>query len=606
MIRASGGATRASCQQGGGVGRAWVAAVLSAALLAASGASAWGAEAPKLKPEKKPVPWVTISLSSLGVPPVPASFLGVGASMLTLAVVDDTHLLLTFSTRGLVPRLPGDPPDDEDRMVAAELVELPSGKVVERTDWHLHDHSRYLWRLGKGRFLVRSRQDLFLLTPEARLKTKDPLLRTRFTVRGGQPVAAFVSPEKSMLMVETVTPEEKAKLEMTSSTAVVAAAKPRVMIDFFRLSGGDEPGSELTVKTAGVVQAPAPMLLPLDGDGYLWPGNGQKGRWPVSFNEFGGREVKVGAVDSSCEPRLQMVSRFEYLAFTCAASEDRSRVKAYGMDGHETWEDNLGGTFGIPEFAFAPQAGRFAMSRIADGQADTETLGFGSVLPSTATQEVRVYQTESGDLLLKVPTTPVTRFAENFDLSEDGLVAAVLRDGAVEVYKLPPPSQQDVKDLEEAKSFCPPSSEAPVNFAKLARADNGGELDVASVEVKGPTGGSGGGSGAAAPAVAGAPAADAKPAVEASAGGDGGGPGGGSAAVAGDLRKAAGAASAAAPGGAGREAGVGREAEAADQAGDVADPGVDAGRRRPPTLLEPGEKAETVKGSGEASARPPR
>ena len=31
-----------------------------------------------------------------------------------------------------------------------------------------------------------------------------------------------------------------------------------------------------------------------------------------------------------------------------------------------------------------------------------------------------MYQTESGDLLLKVPTNPVTRFAENFDLSEDG------------------------------------------------------------------------------------------------------------------------------------------------------------------------------------------
>ncbi len=604
MIRASGGAVGAGRQHGGGSGRVCVAAVLGLALLAMNGACAWGAGAEKPKPEKKPLPWVTISLSSLGVPTLPASFLDVGASMLTLGVVDDTHLLVTFSTRGLVPRIPGDPPDDEDRMVAAELVELPSGRVVERTDWHLHDHSRYLWRLGKGRFLVRSRQDLFLLTPEARLKTKDPLLRTRFTVRDGQPVAAFVSPEKSLLMVETVTPEQKAKLEMTSSNAVVNEPKPQVMIDFFRLKGGDEPGSELAVRTAGVVQAPAPMLVPLDGDGYLWPGEGQRGRWPVTFNEFGGREVKVGPVDSSCQPRLQMVSRFEYLAFTCMGTDDRSRVKAYGMDGHETWEDSLGGTFGIPEFAFAPQAGRFAMSRITSLPGETDDLGFGNVLPSNATQEVRVYQTESGDLLLKVPTTPVTRFAENFDLSEDGMVAAVVRDGAVEVYKLPAPSKQDVKDLEEAKSFCPPLSDAPVSFAKLESADDAGRVDVAAREVRvaGGSAAGAGGAGTAAAAGAGPAAGAAKLGVKASAADDAGGPGGGSTAVAGDVRKAAARTSGAV---AASAAGAGGDAGAAVQAGDAA-AGDAEGRRRPPTLLEPGEKTETVKGSGEASAQPPR
>jgi hypothetical protein len=577
------------------MGRACVAAGLAVATAAMGGASAWGAGAEKPKPQAQPLPWVTISLSSLGVPTLPDSFLQLGASMLTLGVVDDTHLLVTFSTRGLVPRIPGDPPDDEDRMVAAELVELPSGRVVERTDWHMHDHSRYLWRLGKGRFLVRSRQDLFLLTPESRLKTDDPLKQIQFTVRDGMPVAAFVSPEKGMLIVETVTPEEKAKLEMTSSKVVVNAPKPRVTIDFFRLKGGDEPGSELTVRTSGAVQAPAPMLLPMDGDGYLWSGDGQRGRWPVSFNEFGGREVKVGPVDSSCEPRLQMVSRSEYLAFTCMGTDDRSRVKAYGMDGHETWEDSVGGTFGLPEFAFAPQAGRFAISRITSPAGATEELGFGSVLPSDATQEVRVYQTESGDLLLKVQTTPVTKFAENFDLSEDGSVAAVVRDGGVEVYKLPPLSKQDVKDLEEARSFCPPESDAPVQFTKLEKqAQDSGPEDVIAAEVKvGAGSAASGGAGAAGASAAVKPATDAT----ATAAEDGSGPGGGSAGVAGDVAKAA------APAG-GADGAAGAASAAAGSNGDPAGGEAAEGVRRPPTLLGPGEKTETVKGSGQGSTQP--
>jgi hypothetical protein len=261
------------------------------------------------------------------------------------------------------------------------------------------------------------------------------------------------------------------------------------------------------------------------------------------------------------------------------------------MDGHETWEDSLGGTFGLPEFAFAPRAGRFAISRISSTAGDTEDLGFGNVLPTTATQEVRVYQTESGDLLLKVPTTPVTRFAENFDLSEDGLVAAVVRDGAVEVYKLPPPSKQDVKDLEEARSFCPPETDKPVSFAKLETAEDSGLVDVGATEVKvAASGGSGAGAGAGSAA-----------AVKASAAEDGAGPGGGSAAVAGDVAKAA--------AGAGAGAAHPDASAGGNPSGDAAgqgDDGPDAVRRRPPTLLGPGENVETVKGSGQASAQPPK
>src|SRR6185437_15433552 len=265
MIRASERAGKTACRVGGRV------VLLCTAALMVSSAAAWGAEQPADRPDVNPQPWVTMSLKSLGVPSIPSSFIQVGSSMLTLDLVDDTHLLLTFSSRGLVPRVPNDPPDDEDRMVAAELVELPTARILARTEWHMHDHGRYLWRLGKGRFLVRTRHELFVITPRARLATADPLRAMAFPTREGHPVFATVSPDKEMVMVETALPKKKGNIDTGGGGVIVTDPRPVVMIDFYRVSGGDAPDSPMKISGAGVVRAPAPMMLPMDADGYLWP-----------------------------------------------------------------------------------------------------------------------------------------------------------------------------------------------------------------------------------------------------------------------------------------------------------------------------------------------
>ena len=415
-------------------------------------------------------PWVSLKLSDLGVPPIPQAFMNVGSSMLTLNVIDDTHLLVTYSTRGLVPRLPDDPPDDDDRMVAAEVVELPKGEVLARTEWHMHDHGRYLWRLGKGRFLVRSRNQLYLITPGALLNTANPFRPTPFPSRSGIPATALSSPDASLITVETlVSPPKKQDASITNGDEAEATKSP-VLIDFYRLKGGVEEQPEISVIRAGAVKSPAVLAIPLDGDGYLWPGDQKRGKWPVTFNQMDGKTVPVGTVLSSCPPRLQLVSRSEYIAFACQGSEERLKMEAFGMDGHETWEEPIGSANGLPTFVFAPQAGRFAISRMGTVVPDPEGL---AVVPDGATQEIRVYQTESGDLLLRAPLTPVMKTAENFDLSDDGMVAAVVNAGAVQVYKLPPLSDTDQKDLKMAQGFSPPLGDGPVNLARLAKAQPG-------------------------------------------------------------------------------------------------------------------------------------
>ena len=49
----------------------------------------------------------------------------------------------------------------------AVLLELPTGKVLARTTWRLHDHAQYLWNLGHGHFLLRIRDTLTTFAPLA-------------------------------------------------------------------------------------------------------------------------------------------------------------------------------------------------------------------------------------------------------------------------------------------------------------------------------------------------------------------------------------------------------------------------------------------------------
>jgi hypothetical protein len=462
------------------------------------------------KQPKQPEPVVKLSLENLGFPGVSANFLAAGASMLTIHLLDDRHMLVTFGLRGLVPRVQGDPVDDDDRQVQAEVVELPSGKVVAKTVWHMHDHGRYLWSLGQGRFLVRIGTVLSTFAPLVNLGD-DPFLRTTFPYRGLRPTAVFVSPDAGMLMIEAERPPETSGGARVATWGDSESAQTGVVIDFFRISGAGSAASPVTVTATRAVKAPRPMLLAVDRDGYLWAKEDQRdmNQWTFAFDGFGGRSLDVGTAHSTCEPRLQLLSGSQYLLVTCNGGDDQLKLSEFGFDGHESWEEPVG-AFTAPAFAFAPQAGRFAFVRTMAGVTDINSEGGRTA----ERQELRVYQAESGDLLLKAACNPVIKTAENFDLSSDGRTVALVREGAVWIYKLGAPTSRDQKDLEEVAKFTPPSvaADAPVTLAKitLPPPTQPGEIPpgnaaVVAAPVQTPVGGVAGG------AVGGAAGAEAVP-----------------------------------------------------------------------------------------------
>ncbi len=543
--------------QGGPISMSFVRCLQSAArrggicavLLASATGLRCTAEKPAAASERIP-------LESLGFPGYPVALLHAGASMATVHVLDKTHVLFTYSMRSLVPRLPGADVNDAGRLVAGEVVELPTGKVLARTEWHLHDHGRYLWSAGQGLFVLRVGQELSLFAPLRGLATGTSFQRAALPHRPGQPELIESSPDGRILMVQMQHPDE------TQTESAAADEEPkhkRTTIEFYRLSA-EQPERPVQIKSAGVVGSPGFLRLAVDGDGYLWAEDQHRNEWAVSFNEYEGKPQSLAAVHSACAPTLRLLSRSQFAALSCR-TDTSPQLSVYGFDGHENWEEPFGETLQAPTFISAPNAGRFAFSRFYATSTGSGTSGLG--VESPLSEEIRVYGTESGDLLLHVQCDPVARTAENFDLSADGRTLAVLGSKSLDLYTLPDLTAKDRKDLAEVETMRPPESHGSVVLRRITRPIHEGLPEAEEAAGAEETTAAG----AATTATSAAPM-EAPTGAVAAAGGD-----------------------SAAGGGAGTPGGGNAAAAAAAAQSDSGAPRADASRK-PPTLLNPGESPE--------------
>ena len=218
-----------------------------AALAVFTGVLGLAAVTAEARAEQPPRPALRVPLSKLGFPGYPVSLLHAGASMATIHTLDERHVLFTYSMRSLVPRLAGDDANDTDRQVSAVLVELPSGKVLARTSWRLHDHARYLWNVGRGTFVVRIGSELSVIAPMAGLaRGEEPFQRYAVPHRPGFPVLVDGSPDGKLLTIEL---ESQAEPVMGDDDG---KKHKHYTLEFYRLVAEAERGP-ITIEGAGAV-----------------------------------------------------------------------------------------------------------------------------------------------------------------------------------------------------------------------------------------------------------------------------------------------------------------------------------------------------------------
>jgi hypothetical protein len=420
----------------------------------------------------RPEPPLRIPLENFGFQPLSSQFLLNGSSMLTLHYVDDKHLLLTFVVHRLIPRLADEPEDDQDRVVEAFLVELPTGHTLARTTWHLHDHAQYLWNLGHGHFLLRVRDTLTTFAPLANLATSEPFAQQPFLVSAERRLAALIlSPDADLLIIETVKRTPPAAKPRTPIFGPTPPHSPQlterdpVQINFYRIHSGED-GGPLQVRPAGAVQTPRAGDIPATTAGYLAVVDQGHQHWAFDFHSYVGKTAELSPFDSTCSPAPLFVSHSEFIAFGCRSGQTRQQLAAFNMRGEEMWEQGLFGDFAAPSIAYAPAGGRFALSRImlhGSAVADQPISA-----DEVSGQAVVVYQTGTGKQLLRADCSPVERAGQNFALSPNGLALAVVHADAIEIYNLPPLTAKDESDLKLARSIAPPENDLPVQFAGQA------------------------------------------------------------------------------------------------------------------------------------------
>ncbi len=426
---------------------------------------------------KGPEPALRLPLQPMGFQPTGAGQLASAGSQTTVHFVDDQHLLVTFAVRRLMKREPDDPADDQDRTIEAVLVNLASGKLLAHTSWRMHDTSQYLWDLGHGRFLLRKRDTLTTFMPLENLANSDPFVEQPFLVSKERKLAAIMlSPDRDLLTVETV--ERPAPAADNGQTPMSTPEVHRAQLNFYRIVQPARPMERVVVQAAGLAMAAGLVNLSLTSAGYVEVLRESPTRWLFDFDFYAGKYVELSPFDTSCRPHPFFVSASEFVAFGCRGGDDRLMIGGFNMRGEQMWQQNFTDTHAGPNFAFAPGAGRFALSRNIVSQGAGITVDFAPA--AFTTQEIRVYQTYNGRQLLRVEASPVQRFGQNYDLSPDGLRLAVIRDGAVELHRLPALTGGDEAEVRTAKSLRPEDVSASVSLVAHARP---GDRKTAAVSV---------------------------------------------------------------------------------------------------------------------------
>ena len=421
---------------------------------------------------RPPQPSTRIPLEPLGLQPISSRYLLAGSSMLTLHYVDDTHLLVTFAARRLIRRTVDDPPTDQDHNTDALLLEIPSGRVLARAEWHLHDHGQYLWSLGNGQFMLRIRDTFTTFAPLANLATGESFLQRPFLMSTRPVVAVILSGDMGLLTIETTDPLPDPPPTDSSFGANVEPPAPKpasdVQLNLYRLGLPTAPTGRPIARVAGRAIARRPIELPVNSAGLLNVLDQGHDRWAFDFRSHAGKVTQLALFDSTCRPLPLFISPTEFLAFGCHGGTVRQQLGAFNLRGEEMWEQTLSGSFIAPSFIYAPVAGRFAIGRLVMNAAAIST---DTLVPSQLNgQFVDVYQNDSGKLLLHIDCSPMARAGQNFAFSPDGMSVALIREGAVEIYPLPPLGPKDKTAIQLSQSTAPPPVDGYVDLSDPAPA----------------------------------------------------------------------------------------------------------------------------------------
>ena len=411
---------------------------------------------------RSPEPTTEIDLQPLGYAGLSAAARQSGGSNLSLDFLDSQHVLLTFNPKKLFKRLLDCPPTHADRQVHALVMEVPSGKIVKEADWYLHDLRRYVWPLGDGRVLLRKLNQLYEVN--ANLEERQ-----------------IFQSEKDLLWI-SVTPDGKQIIVETSAGASTApdTSKPmdrknpktnkkRVRVSFL-------DARTLTVQRTIEVRGTIKLEGTSSGVADV---RKQGSNWLVEFGN-----TYVARVKSRAAPAILYTSPNTILIGRCAVSREGYNVSAFTLTGAFLWRQRWDTCRYSPVIRHSEVGSRFAAATLTIRRPDaTGAIGSETSQQEGLEQHIEVLDTVTGNSRLQITTNPAMLDGQNYSLSADGSLLAVVAGTVLDVYELPEMTAEDRAHYVALKSDTPalnvpPPSGKPEEIVYTSSAD----LDTESPE----------------------------------------------------------------------------------------------------------------------------
>ena len=329
------------------------------------------------------------------------------------------------------------------------IFDLASSKVVKETDWYLHDYRPYLWSLSPGHLLLRKLNSLYLLDSD--------LHETLLKGFSGDLLWVNITPDGKQIIAETALGGSSGtKNEATDRKQQAEdSGRARVKIEFLN-------SSSLAVERS--FQATGVLELDAASSGYAdFAHNVGDSTWLVRFGVSPEQRQPMARVKSPCEPDLLFPANNAVLIGRCSADSHDYNVSVLSVIGHPLWRQRWPGLNHFPSLARSGDGSRFAIGMIAPSRerspqltADEDDHGWPDV-----EQDVRVFETASGKLILAARVKSVALKNPNFALPPDGNHLALLDGSILRVYDLPSASAEErVKYLAmaaDAPGLAPPT-----------------------------------------------------------------------------------------------------------------------------------------------------
>jgi len=374
--------------------------------------------------------------------------------------VDSGHVLLTFNSRKLLHRLPSCPPDHQDRLVHAAIMEVPGGKIVKETDWYLHDRQPYLWPLSPGTFLLRRLNDLYVV---------DSDFHEQLLLSSAKKLLwVAVTPDGSEIIVETAKDPDTGKAPQPASLDAAPRPEPKFVAQFLDAK---------TLAPRRTVELE--KLVDLHGTSAGYVDLMHKGEvWLVRFGPSPAQRRNIARVRSRTVPDVVYASNTALLVGRCASPGCDYSVTAFSVAGRRLWRQHWNRYRTFPLVARNEDNSRFAVSTLRGAPLESSSTGPGSprydpddafqldpTQRDTFEQDVQVFETASGQPVLSVKVSPPIVSGRNFSLSPDGRRLAVLQGETLELFDLPQMSG------EEQTKFAQLKGEVPNLFSVASSAD---------------------------------------------------------------------------------------------------------------------------------------